>query len=196
MNKRMLLIALALISCFCADAFAKDSAMNWFIGGSAHYNFLSEKFGSDTMKKTTLSIRPIVGREMSEKWDLGAELEVAHDFSYSWTLGIFPFARYSMFRFEKFEFLLLGQIGYAMTFYDDDFDKLHSFQIGLIPEMEYRITERVSFRVRMGGFLIEHARGGVSTTTTTMVDISFFTENLFLGVNFHFNPPESKPKKD
>ena len=192
MNKKFFFAALLFVFTFSSAAIAQD----WFAGISAHYTFTREKLGSDTLKRTEFSIKPLIGHVLNEEWDAGAEIEIASVLDYSRTIGVSPFVRYSLAAFEKFELLAVIQCGYAYTAYDGDHDGLHAVQVGVFPQLEYRMTESVSWYARMGGAIYKYSKGGISTSTTSVIDLKLNTENLFLGVLFHFDSSETESKPE
>lgn len=176
-----------IVAAIAAVCSLSASAQIW-VGGALGLNVNTPDGGK---AKTTLTITPTVGYQLSEKWDLGLELQEilsSQDGNTSNTFVVNPFARFSFAKFGIATFFVdggfgVGAMSQTVKFSDGKTIDNNStyWNVGFRPGVKFEVTEHLELESKLG--LI-----GVSQVVDsyTNVGLSVSGEALSLGLIYKF----------
>ncbi len=152
------------------------SAQECFVGGSLGFN-------TNSNDQTSFNISPEIGKILSEKLWVGVGvnfgMNMVEEASVKTTqtkIGVTPYARYYMFRLNKFALAAQGSLGFSYGTskveagsVSTDGPKTTSFGFNVAPYLTYDLTDRVVLHARINGFNfgVNHSsvKDGDSTTS-------------------------------
>ena len=188
MAKKTIIAIFGLFLLVCTGLTAREN----FIGGSASYLFELESMASTEKKSTEISLYPMFGYTQKEGIDLAAEVVLNHRFGFATTFGLSPMIRSTIKNYDKLRIIGVYQAGYAFTFYNNTAHKaLQAISIGFYPQIEYRLSDLISFHASFGGLFAEYDFGGISSTSNFKIGANLFTEKLSIGILFHYKTDDS-----
>lgn len=146
MKKVLLILAMAFVSAIAVNA------QDFYVGGSLGLWSNGDATGSQT--KSTFSIMPEVGYNLSDAWSLGFVLGYRSskpDTGDSTTsISFAPYARYHFLQAGNLRLFCDGELKIASTDYGSAKSKSH--EIGLKPGISYALSESCSIVAHMGFF--------------------------------------------
>ncbi len=189
-----------------------------FVGGSMGINTSGGKHDNgntetDKPSSFAFSFNPKMGYFISEKFAVGAELYfgftkendnlATETIEKSTTIGIAPFARYYIFKINKFSVFGIGSLGISNTSYEVKFNgnvvsEPKTFNIGfnVRPGLSYDLTEKFSLETTLNflNFGYIYSRTKEDDTKDTSSNFSFNVGmdnvttigNITIGAIYHF----------
>ncbi|WP_301915021.1 outer membrane beta-barrel protein [Phocaeicola coprophilus] len=136
------------------------------------------------LDKTSFSITPDVGYELSEQWALGIELAYAHKGEEISTnaFALAPYARYSFYENKIVRLFLDMGFGFS-TQKAKHQDAVNGFEIGVKPGMAIKLNHQFSLITKVGfaGYRDDYFRGEGSG-----FGVSVEGENISIGIDYEF----------
>lgn len=136
-------------------------------------------------EKTTFTISPEVGYNLSSEWALGVEVAYAHNYKEELTFNSFalaPYARYSFYENKVVRLFLDMGFGFS-TSKAKHCDAVNGFEIGLKPGMAIKLNHHFSVVTKLGfaGYRDDYFKGG-----SNGYGVSFDSEDISLGIHYEF----------
>lgn len=110
---------------------------------------------NNDVDKTSFSITPDVGYNLSEKWAVGVELAYAHkgydgeDAISTNAFALAPYARYSFYENKIVRLFLDMGFGFS-TYKEKHVDSVNGFEIGVKPGLAVKLNDNFSFITKVG----------------------------------------------
>lgn len=140
--KKIFLTLMVMVAAVAANA-------QVWVGGSLGFWNNGDAEGSQT--KTTFSIAPEVGYDLSEDWSiaigLGYESAKPEDGETVSAIAVNPYARYNILKAGNFKFFLDGGFEFGSV---DTGEKYSTWGIGIKPGIAYSLNEKFSLVGHMG----------------------------------------------
>lgn len=138
--------------------------------------------------KTSFSITPDVGYNLSEKWAVGVELAYAHngydgDKLNSNAFALAPYARYSFYENKIVRLFLDMGFGFS-TYKAKHADSVNGFEIGVKPGLAVKLNDNFSFITKVGfaGYRDDYYRNMNGNGFGVALD----GENISIGIEYEF----------
>jgi len=201
-----------LLSVFCVSLNAQI-----FIEGGVGFTGSSQKTddGISTTKDTdnSFSIRPAVGKFISDKVAIGMALDITYAFRTSspapesketfTSIGASPFVRYYAITWNKFSLFGQGDLGFSFSKSKDTVDGTttdgpdgNTYYLRVTPGLSYDISERLQLQtsiniLSLGYYYIKSDNGTTVTTRSTVafgagLDDIFTLGNITVGAIYKF----------
>lgn len=143
---------------------------------------------NNDVDKTSFSITPDVGYNLSEKWAVGVELAYTHkgyDEDYKVSTNAFalaPYARYSFYENKIVRLFLDMGFGFS-TYKAKHADSVNGFEIGVKPGLAVKLNDNFSFITKVGfaGYRDDYYRGEENG-----FGVGLETENISIGIEYEF----------
>jgi len=143
---------------------------------------------NNDVDKTSFSITPDVGYNLSEKWAVGVELAYTHkgyDEDYKVSTNAFalaPYARYSFYENKIVRLFLDMGFGFS-TYKAKHADSVNGFEIGVKPGLAVKLNDNFSFITKVGfaGYRDDYYRGEENG-----FGVGLDTENISIGIEYEF----------
>ena len=139
---------------------------------------------NNDVDKTSFSITPDVGYNLSEKWAVGVELAYAHKGEEISTnaFALAPYARYSFYENKIVRLFLDMGFGFS-TQKAKHQDAVNGFEIGVKPGMAIKLNHQFSLITKVGfaGYRDDYFRGEGSG-----FGVSVEGENISIGIDYEF----------
>ena len=146
--------------------------------------YLGGEFGvwyDDDSEKTTLTIAPSVGYELSEKWAIGGELMYQFKSDAYNKLAVAPYARYSFYNNELVRLFVDMGFGVGVV-KPDEGDSETAWRIGAQPGIAIHLNKHFSILAKAGfvGYDDSFSKAGKG------FGLEMSGENLSFGVEYTF----------
>ena len=142
---------------------------------------------NNDVDKTSFSITPDVGYNLSEKWAVGVELAYAHngydgDKLNSNAFALAPYARYSFYENKIVRLFLDMGFGFS-TYKEKHVDSVNGFEIGVKPGLAVKLNDNFSFITKVGfaGYRDDYYRGEENG-----FGVGLDGENISIGIEYEF----------
>lgn len=144
---------------------------------------------NNDVDKTSFSITPDVGYNLSEKWAVGVELAYAHngyDDEHEVSTNAFalaPYARYSFYENKIVRLFLDMGFGFS-TYKAKHADSVNGFEIGVKPGLAVKLNDNFSFITKVGfaGYRDDYYRNMSGNGFGVALD----GENISIGIDYEF----------
>lgn len=143
---------------------------------------------NNDVDKTSFSITPDVGYNLSEKWAVGVELAYAHngydgDKLNSNAFALAPYARYSFYENKIVRLFLDMGFGFS-TYKAKHADSVNGFEIGVKPGLAVKLNDNFSFITKVGfaGYRDDYYRNMNGNGFGVALD----GENISIGIEYEF----------
>lgn len=139
--------------------------------------------------KTSFSITPDFGYNLSERWAVGGEIALAfngYDAEYdakSTAFAIAPYARFSFYENKIVRLFLDMGLGFS-TYKPKHRDNVNGFEIGIKPGLAVKLNDHFSFITKVGfaGYRDDYYRNLGENGFGVTVD----GENISIGIDYEF----------
>ena len=143
---------------------------------------------NNDVDKTSFSITPDVGYNLSEKWAVGVELAYAHkgydgeDAISTNAFALAPYARYSFYENKIVRLFLDMGFGFS-TYKEKHVDSVNGFEIGVKPGLAVKLNDNFSFITKVGfaGYRDDYYRGEENG-----FGVGLDGENISIGIEYEF----------
>lgn len=142
---------------------------------------------NNDVDKTSFSITPDVGYNLSEKWAVGVELAYAHngydgDKLNSNAFALAPYARYSFYENKIVRLFLDMGFGFS-TYKEKHAESVNGFEIGVKPGLAVKLNDNFSFITKVGfaGYRDDYYRGEENG-----FGVGLDGENISIGIEYEF----------
>lgn len=143
------------------------SAQVW-VGGELYFRRNKATLGDlEINSNTSVGILPEIGYRFSDRWAVALRFEYSHADNGAInltgqtltgkanTFSIRPFARYTIYKADKFSFLLDGGLGYGTTKISG-YNSLKTFDATISPALSYDLNHHWSLTAHLGRVGYEH----------------------------------------
>ena len=145
---------------------------------------------NNDVDKTSFSITPDVGYNLSEKWAVGVELAYAHkgydgeDAISTNAFALAPYARYSFYENKIVRLFLDMGFGFS-TYKAKHADSVNGFEIGVKPGLAVKLNDNFSFITKVGfaGYRDDYYRGEEEENG---FGVGLDGENISIGIEYEF----------
>jgi opacity protein-like surface antigen len=142
------------MSVFAVALFASAaSAYEWTVGGQLGYDYTKTELAGVETKTNAFSIAPELGKIIDEDTNVGIGLqyiyekaEVSGVSNKTTTLGGYVFGEHAVLNPGPFKVFLRAEIGYQNED-DGSADKANIFDLGILPNIQYGLTDRLTLIV-------------------------------------------------
>jgi len=137
--------------------------------------------------KTSFSITPDVGYNLSKQWAVGVELAYAHNGKEPKIDGnafaLAPYARYSFYENKIVRLFLDMGFGFS-TYKEKHADSVNGFEIGVKPGLAVKLNDNFSFITKVGfaGYRDDYYRNMSGNGFGVALD----GENISIGIEYEF----------
>jgi len=134
-------------------------AQAW-VGGSVSFSHSKSEYdGEETGKYNNVSIAPIFGYDLDEKFAVGAELEYLHsELSHtSNTWAVAPFVRYNFAQVGDVKVFADGIVAFASAHVNGYDDNTNTISLGVRPGICYEFNEKCAIEAHLGTLGWSHA---------------------------------------
>lgn len=162
------------------------NAQDIYVGGSL--GFWSNSDAENDEVKTSFSIEPEIGYNLSENWSLGIVLSYDYakpDKGDKFKLfGVNPYARYNFVKAGALKLFLDGGFEFATADTGDD-DNYNAWNIGIKPGISYSLNDKFSLVAHMGFLGYQDCDDEISKYVQRGFGFNFSNEISF-GVYYNF----------
>ncbi|MDR0388802.1 MAG: hypothetical protein LBH73_01890 [Spirochaetaceae bacterium] len=144
---KKIILCVSLGALICAQGFSQ----NWMVGGDVGFGYKSTKVNGRSNSDAVFSFSPLIGYALTNKIDMGVQLLFKNEPT---TFGFAGWGRYHLLGGGAFGVNALGAVGFSNV--DRSSSDYKTFFIGLMPNFEYRLGNRVSVYSNIGGIRFTH----------------------------------------
>ncbi|MDR1177670.1 MAG: hypothetical protein LBK64_02455 [Spirochaetaceae bacterium] len=180
--KKTIMLSVVFAVLVCVQGFSQ----NWIVGGEVGLSFGSTKRGGTT-STSSFTLSPMVGYVISDKIDVGGRLILERrdiGITDSTEFGLAAWGRYHLLSLGSLELRALGDIGFSNTSYSSGSDE-KKFWIAVLPNFEYRFTDRVSIYTNIGLVKFERSWRN-SNYSDTDFSLGVSTKDISIGFFLRF----------